>query len=190
MFLLCWISDNITSSQSDPVWSEPKQRRPQESAVKNSCISGPCQNKRSHFRLSCLCLFRKQGSASPAPSSPGSKAEKKCPPCCLRHKRSIQRISWQKDHLICSGCSPFGGHLSTLQWWGFISSPHCWSVGLDYVEWQKMSGETDLRSEIGGWCVSNLKQNLFLCIFFVFCLYVSSVLLCFHHMNAFESIMF
>ncbi|KAM7413977.1 hypothetical protein PAMA_019003 [Pampus argenteus] len=34
---------------------------------------------------------RKQGSASPAPASPGTKSEKKCIPSCLRHKRGIKR---------------------------------------------------------------------------------------------------
>lgn len=37
---------------------------------------------------------RKQGSASPAPASPGAKSEKKCVPSCLRRKRSIKRVSW------------------------------------------------------------------------------------------------
>ncbi|XP_076742926.1 uncharacterized protein LOC143419558 [Maylandia zebra] len=36
---------------------------------------------------------RKQGSASPAPASPGAKSEKKCVPSCLRRKRSIKRVS-------------------------------------------------------------------------------------------------
>ncbi|KAF6735595.1 hypothetical protein FQA47_019007 [Oryzias melastigma] len=44
-------------------------------------------------RETSVAAARKQGTASPAPSSPGSKAEKKCPPCCLRYKRSIKRIS-------------------------------------------------------------------------------------------------
>eukprot|EP00064_Thunnus_orientalis_P011598 superscaffoldBa00001688_g11629 len=34
---------------------------------------------------------RKQGSAAPAPVSPGTKSEKKCVPSCVRHKRSIKR---------------------------------------------------------------------------------------------------
>ncbi|KAA8592028.1 hypothetical protein FQN60_017402 [Etheostoma spectabile] len=36
---------------------------------------------------------RKQGSAAPAPASPGTKSEKKCAPSCLRQKRSIKRVS-------------------------------------------------------------------------------------------------
>ncbi|KAF1387178.1 hypothetical protein PFLUV_G00102650 [Perca fluviatilis] len=36
---------------------------------------------------------RKQGSTAPAPASPVTKSEKKCAPSCLRHKRSIKRVS-------------------------------------------------------------------------------------------------
>lgn len=50
----------------------------------------------SHFSVSgfSLCVHRKQGSAAPAPASPGAKSEKKCVPSCLRRKRGIKRVSW------------------------------------------------------------------------------------------------
>lgn len=61
-------------------------------------------NTQSHLLISflhhcvwLLSLDRKQGSASPVPVSPGTKTEKKCTPCCLRHKRSIKRVGWPRS---------------------------------------------------------------------------------------------
>lgn len=47
------------------------------------------------FLFFSLSVHRKQGSAvSPTPASPGTKAEKRCIPSCLRHKRCIKRVGW------------------------------------------------------------------------------------------------
>lgn len=61
-------------------------------------------NTQSHLLISFLhhCVWflslnRKQGSAAPVPVSPGTKSEKKCTPCCLRHKRSIKRVGWPRS---------------------------------------------------------------------------------------------
>lgn len=60
-------------------------------------------NTQSHLlilflhRVWFLSLNRKQGSAAPVPVSPGTKSEKKCTPCCLRHKRSIKRVGWPRS---------------------------------------------------------------------------------------------
>lgn len=71
--------------------------------IKSSCVISRTDTQ-SHFLLSFLCLcvwflslHRKQGSASPAPASPATKAEKKCILSCLRHKRSIKRVGWPRD---------------------------------------------------------------------------------------------
>ncbi|KAM8892632.1 uncharacterized protein AB9W97_012551 isoform 1-T2 [Spinachia spinachia] len=36
--------------------------------------------------------IRKQGPVAPAPTSPGTKSEKKCTPSCIGHKCSIKRV--------------------------------------------------------------------------------------------------
>ncbi|KAM3609992.1 uncharacterized protein V6R79_023543 [Siganus canaliculatus] len=49
--------------------------------------------KQIRNREAAAAAARKQGSAAPAPASPGTKSEKRCIPSCLRHKRSLKRFS-------------------------------------------------------------------------------------------------
>ncbi|CAK6973236.1 uncharacterized protein LOC122875182 [Scomber scombrus] len=48
-------------------------------------------NREAAAAATTTAAARKQGSAAPAPASPGTKSEKRCMPSCLRLKRCIKR---------------------------------------------------------------------------------------------------
>lgn len=133
-------------------------------------------NIQSHFLLSFLSLcvwfpslslsaHRKQGSAaSPTPASPGTKAEKKCIPSCLRHKRCIKRAGWPTSpgRVQAHSFNPPADFHSPPQWPrlpgscsssdGHVDSDCCPWDGCHLTVWLRMILEDgDLRSVRRGW---------------------------------------
>lgn len=122
--------------------------------IKYSCDTAGA-NTQSHLLISFLhhCVWflspnRKQGSVSPVPVSPGTKSEKKCTPCCLRHKRSIKRVGWPRS--LANRKQP-----SNLQ-----QKPVCHPVTTFIVTREIISPPVGKFFQIPIWTAGHLSKNV------------------------------